>query len=51
MKVNKPLHKAYLLKEDFQNFWEYSYPGCAGRFLDAWCFRAMRSKKILGGSS
>jgi transposase len=36
--------KSYLLKEDFQNFWEYTYPRAAGRFLDLWCFRTMRSR-------
>jgi transposase len=33
----------YLLKEDFQFFWEYRYPYWAGEFLDLWCRRAMRS--------
>lgn len=36
--------RAYLLKEDFQRFWEYVSPGCAVRFLDEWCVRTMRSK-------
>jgi len=36
--------RAYLLKEDFQNFWEYSGPAWAGKFLDQWCTRTMRSK-------
>ena len=36
--------RAYLLKEDFQQFWEYVSPYYAGKFLDAWCTRAMRSK-------
>jgi transposase len=36
--------RAYLLKEDFQFFWEYSSPAWAGRFLDQWCRRAMRSR-------
>jgi len=36
--------KAYLLKEDFQRFWDYSYPAWAANFLHRWCFRAMRSK-------
>lgn len=35
---------AYLMKEDFQQFWEYVSPAWAGRFLDAWCRRAMYSK-------
>jgi transposase len=36
--------KAYLMKEDFQRFWSYVYPKNAGRFLDEWCTRAMRSR-------
>ena len=36
--------RAYLLREDFQRFWEYHAPGWAGRFLDEWCVRTMRSK-------
>ena len=36
--------RAYLLKEDFNHFWEYQYPACAGKFLDLWCNNAMRSK-------
>jgi transposase len=36
--------RSYLLKEDFQQFWMYTYPANAGKFLDAWCTRAMRSK-------
>jgi transposase len=36
--------RAYLLKEDFQQFWTYVSPYYAGRFLDAWCTRTMRSK-------
>jgi transposase len=36
--------KAYLMKEDFQRFWDYVYPKNAGKFLDEWCKRAMRSR-------
>ena len=36
--------RAYLLKEDFQRFWEYQSPAWAGKFLDAWCTRTMRSR-------
>ena len=36
--------RAYLLKEDFQNFWDYESPTWAGNFLDQWCTRVMRSK-------
>ena len=36
--------RAYLLKEEFQLFWEYNSPAWAAKFLDAWCKRAMRSR-------
>ena len=36
--------RAYLHREDFQRFWEYESPGWAGRFLDEWTARVMRSK-------
>ena len=36
--------RSYLLKEDFQFFWGYRSPYWAGRFLDQWCLRTMRSK-------
>jgi hypothetical protein len=36
--------RAYLLKEDFQHFWEYTSPTWAGMFLDFWCYETMRSR-------
>lgn len=36
--------RAYLLEEGLQTMWEYRSPTYAGRFLDAWCRRAMRSR-------
>jgi len=36
--------RAYLLKEEFQLFWEYISPAWAAKFLDAWCTRTMRSR-------
>ncbi|NIB44300.1 ISL3 family transposase [Pseudomaricurvus alkylphenolicus] len=36
--------RAYLLKEEFQFFWEYWSPAWAGKFLDKWCTKTMRSK-------
>ena len=38
--------RAYLLKEDFQFFWEYKFPYRAGQFLDRWCMRTMRSRLV-----
>jgi transposase len=46
--------RAYLLKEAFQQLWDYSSPSWAGKFLDEWCRQAMRSRiepmKKLAGS-
>ena len=36
--------RAYLLKEDFQQFWEYESPTWAGKFLTEWCHQAMCSR-------
>jgi len=53
LKYNLKTVRAYLLKEDFQKFWEYVSPTWAGRFLDEWCTQVMRSqiepmKKVAG---
>jgi transposase len=35
--------KAHLQREDFQQFWEYKSPAWAGKFLDEWCIRVLRT--------
>jgi transposase len=35
-KANKRLNKAYLLKESFDQLWDYQTPGWARRFFDKW---------------
>ncbi len=42
--LNLKTVRAYLLKEDLQRFWSYTTPGWAGRFLDEWCQRTLRSR-------
>lgn len=44
LKLNLKTVRSYLLKEDFQFFWRYTSAYWAGKFLDAWCARAIRSK-------
>lgn len=44
LKCNLKTVRGYLLKEDFQFFWGYVSPYWAGRFLDRWCERVMRSQ-------
>ena len=34
--ANKRLHTAYLLKESFEQLWDYETPGWARRFFDNW---------------
>jgi transposase len=36
--------RSYLLREDFQRFWEYVNPTWAGKFLEQWCTRTLRSR-------
>ncbi len=36
--------RAYLLKEEFHQFWDYDSPTWAAKYLDRWCTRAMRSR-------
>jgi len=44
LKYNLQSVRSYLLREDFQRFWEYQSPGWAKRFLREWCTRTMRSR-------
>jgi transposase len=44
LKYNLQSVRAYLHREDFQRFWEYQSPAWAGKFLDEWCARVMRSR-------
>jgi transposase len=36
--------KAHLQREDFQRFWEYQSAAWAGKFLDEWCVRVLRTR-------
>ena len=44
LRYNLKAVRSYLLKEDFQFFWEYISPHWAGEFLDRWCKRATQSR-------
>jgi len=44
LKYNLKSVRSYLLKEDFHGFWEYTSATWAGKYLDRWCTRVMRSK-------
>jgi len=44
LRYNLKSVRAYLLKEDFQQFWDYTSPTWAGKFLDEWSRQVMRSR-------
>lgn len=44
LRWNLTIVRAYLLKEQFQVFWEYVSPAWAGKFLDQWTEQALRSR-------
>ena len=44
LRFNLKTVRAYLLKEDFQQLWDYDSPTWAGKFLDEWCRLVMRSR-------
>jgi transposase len=44
LRYNLKTVRAYLLKEAFQQLWEYNSPAWAGKFLDEWCRQTMRSR-------
>jgi len=44
MRYNLLSVNAYLMRDDFQRFWDYERPSWARESLDQWCTRAMRSR-------
>jgi len=44
LRYNLKTVRAYLLKEAFQQLWDYNSPAWAGKFLDEWCRQIMRSR-------
>ena len=44
LRYNLRTVRAYLLKEAFQQLWDYNSATWAGKFLDEWCRRVMRSR-------
>ena len=47
-KLNLKINRAYLLKEAFRQFWAYTYPAWAKKYLDQWCWWAthLRSQPL-----
>lgn len=44
LRYNLKTVRAYLLKEVFQQLWDYNSPAWAAKFLDEWCRQVMRSR-------
>ena len=44
LQYNLSTVRAYLLKEELQLLWQYVSPSWAGKFLDRWCTKVMRSR-------
>jgi len=44
LKINLSSVKAYIMREDFQRFWNYKSPRWADKFLENWVTRTMKTK-------
>ena len=43
-KSNNKIFRAWLLKDNFEHFWDYISPGHAANFLNTWITRALKSR-------
>ena len=43
-KANNRIYRAWRLKDEFEQFWEYKAPWAAERFLNSWTTSALRSR-------
>ncbi len=43
-KGNRRIHRAWVLKDEFEHFWEYNAPWAAERFLKRWTTTALKSR-------
>ena len=41
---NRRIHRAWVLKDEFEHFWEYRYRASATKFLTRWMTAALRSR-------
>ena len=44
LQYNLKTVRSYLLKEEFDHFWDYVSPYWAGQFMERWCKKVMRSR-------
>lgn len=43
-KSNGRIHRAWVLKDEFNRFWDFIYPGAAEKFLKHWMTTALKSR-------
>jgi transposase len=43
-KSNRRIHRAWVLKDEFTQFWDFTTPDAARVFLEKWCTSALRSR-------
>lgn len=43
-KSNRRIHRAWVLKDEFNHFWNYTYAGSAEQFLKRWMTAALKSR-------
>jgi transposase len=43
-KLNNRIYRAWVLKDEFESFWEYTYTGSAESFFKGWTTAALRSR-------
>lgn len=43
-KSNRRIHRAWVLKDEFEKFWDYKYRGSAETFLRGWMTAALKSR-------
>ena len=43
-KGNRRIHRAWVLKDEFEQFWNYTNKGCAEKFLKRWITTALRTR-------
>ena len=43
-KGNRRIHRAWILKDEFEQFWDYKAPWAAERFLKRWTTTALKSR-------
>ncbi|MHB8253795.1 MAG: ISL3 family transposase [Acidiferrobacter sp.] len=41
---NRRIHRAWVLKDEFERIWHFKYPGAARQFLKRWMTAALRSR-------